>query len=160
MKIIQINIFNFKSANSLLVSYVNKILVLWLTVNNIRPWQKLLFLFYVKKYFRIKKRRRQKLMTLLINQVLYAPFDKMNMIHMTITKAQLQSLRWDLRYPSLIYWKILLLLKQFSSLGTDLPCHVGFSFFDFLIHISTETTHNLCPFEFKCSIQSLAKIVT
>ena len=63
-------------------------------------------------------------------------------------------------FINLIYWKILLLLKQFSSLGTDLPCHVGFSFFDFLIPITTETTHNSCPFEFKCSIQSLTKIVT
>ena len=92
---------------------VSHILVLWLSVNNIRPWQKLLFLFYVKKYFRIKKRRRQKLMTLLINQVLYAPFDKMNMIHMTITKAQLQSFRWDLRYPSLKFYYPYL-LKNFT----------------------------------------------
>ena len=63
-----------------------------------RPQQKLLFLFYVKKHFRIKKKRRQKLMTLLINQVLfsfemrkYASFAEMNMIHMTITKTQLLS---------------------------------------------------------------------
>ena len=59
-----------------------------------RPQQKLLFLFYVKKYFRIKHRRRQKLMTMLINQVLfsfemrkYASFVEMNMILKTITKA-------------------------------------------------------------------------
>ena len=48
------------------------------------------------KIFRIKKRRRQKLMTLSINQVLfpfkirkYASFAEMNLILMTITKAQL-----------------------------------------------------------------------
>ena len=47
-----------------------------------------------QKYFRIKKRRRQKLMTILINQVLfsfemrkYANFFEMNMIIKTITKA-------------------------------------------------------------------------
>ena len=54
------------------------------------------FPFYVKKYSRIKKRRLQKLMTLLINQILfyfemrnYASFAEMNMILMTITKATL-----------------------------------------------------------------------
>ena len=59
-----------------------------------RPQMKLLFLFYVKKYFRIKQRRRQKLMTILINHVLfsfemrkYASFVEMNMILKTITKA-------------------------------------------------------------------------
>ena len=53
-----------------LVSHEHEMLVLWLAFNNMRPQQKLLFLFYVKKYFRIRKRRRQKLMALLINQVL------------------------------------------------------------------------------------------
>ena len=43
-------------------------LVLWFPVSNMRPQQKLLLLFYVKKYFRIKNWRRQKLMTLLLNQ--------------------------------------------------------------------------------------------
>ena len=59
-----------------------------------RPQQKLLFLFYVKKYFRIKHRRRQKLMTMLINQVLfsfetrkYASFVEMNMTIKATTKA-------------------------------------------------------------------------
>ena len=59
-----------------------------------RPQEKLLFLFYVKKYFRTKNRRCQKLMTMLINQVLlsfavrkYASFVEMNMILKTITKA-------------------------------------------------------------------------
>ena len=54
--------------------------------------------FYIKKYFRITMRRRQKLMTLLINQVLFsfemrkcASFAEMNMILMTITKTQLLS---------------------------------------------------------------------
>ena len=50
-----------------------------------RPQMKLLFLFYVKKYFRIKQRRRQKLMTILINHVLFS--FEMNMILKTITKA-------------------------------------------------------------------------
>ena len=67
--------------------------VLSMEVNNMRPQQKLLFLFYVRKYFRVKKKRRQKLMTL-INQVLfffemgkYASFVDMNMIVLTITKV-------------------------------------------------------------------------
>ena len=47
---------------SLFVLYENEILGLWLTVNNMRPQQKLLSLFYVKKYFHIKKRRLWKLM--------------------------------------------------------------------------------------------------
>ena len=52
----------------------------------------------VKKYLRIKKRRRQKFKTLLIKQILfsfemekYASFAEMNMMIMTITKAQLLS---------------------------------------------------------------------
>ena len=90
-----------------LVSHENEMLVVWLTVNSMRPQQTLLFLFYVKKYFRIKKKRRQKPMTQLINQVLfsfemrkYASFAEMNMILMTITKAQLLSFdSWNMRYP-------------------------------------------------------------
>ena len=68
-------------------------LVLWMEVNNMRLQQKLLFLLYVRKYFRIKKKRRQKLM-MLINQVLfffdmgkYASFVGMSMLVMTITKV-------------------------------------------------------------------------
>ena len=56
--------------------------------------QKLLLHFYVKKFFRIKRTQGQKLMTLLINQVLfsfemrrYATFTEMSMILTTITKA-------------------------------------------------------------------------
>ena len=55
---------------------------------------KLLFLFYIKIYFLIKKKRQ--LITLLLNQVLfsfkmkkYAGFAEMNMVLITITKAQL-----------------------------------------------------------------------
>ena len=51
--------------------------------------------FYVKKYFRIKQKRRQKLITLLINQVLFsfktkkdASFAEMNMILITIPSYQ------------------------------------------------------------------------
>ena len=58
-----------------------------------RLQQKLLFLLYVRKYFRIKKKRRQKLM-MLINQVLfffemgkYASFVGMSTLVMTITKV-------------------------------------------------------------------------
>ena len=57
------------------------------------PQEELLFLFYVRKYFRVKKKRRQKLMTL-INQVLsffemgkYASFAEVSMLVMTITKV-------------------------------------------------------------------------
>ena len=100
----QKDIFNFKSTNfhsfSIFTSSVTwKWNVGTLTqVSNTRPQQKLLLLFYVKKCFRLKKSRRQKLMTLLIKKVLfsfetrkYAGFAEMNMIYMTITKAQLLS---------------------------------------------------------------------
>ena len=72
---------------------------------------KLLFLFYVQINFRIKKKGIQKLITLLMNQVLfpfkmkrYASFVEMSMIHITISKAQLLSF--------VTHWKILLLLKH------------------------------------------------
>ena len=59
-----------------------------------RPRQKLLLLFYFKKYFRIKKRRTQKLMTMMINQAVfsfemrkYASFVEMNLILKTIKKV-------------------------------------------------------------------------
>ena len=78
------------------------------------------------QYFRVKKRSRQKLMTLLINQVLfsfemrkYASFVEITMIRMAITKAQVVSFdSWNMRYTSsnfvtLSYWKILILLKPF-----------------------------------------------
>ena len=77
--------------------------------------------FYIKKYFRITMRRRQKLMTLLINQVLFsfemrkcASFAEMNMILMTITKTQLLSFdSWIMWHPS---WKFCnsYLLKNFT----------------------------------------------
>ena len=78
---------------SLLFWHINEMFVLWMEVNNMGPQEELLFLFYVRKYFRVKKKRRQKLMTL-INQVLfffemgkYASFVDMNMIVLTITKV-------------------------------------------------------------------------
>ena len=89
------------------------------------------------QYFRMKKTRRQKLMTLLINQVLfsfqmrkYSSFAEMNMIIMTITKAQL--LLFDnrnMRYPSskfhysyllkslLLLWLLFFFINRFF-----LPC--------------------------------------
>ena len=106
---------------SLLVPHENAMLILWLAVNNMRPQQKLLFLFYVKKYFLIKKKRRKKLMTFLINQVFfsyeirnYTSFAKMNIIFITITKAQPLSLdKWNIHYPSLKFCNSYL-LKNFT----------------------------------------------
>ena len=107
-----------------------------------------------------KKRRRQTLMTLLINLVLfsfemrkYASFDEMNIILMIITKVQV------LCYPSSKFCNsyllknftlikaLFFLIKHFSSLYTDFTCNVFFSFFDFLIPMTTETTHNQCSFQ-------------
>ena len=146
-------------------------LVLWLAVSNMRPQQKLLFLFYVKKYFRIKKWRRQKLMRMLLNQVLfsleirkYASFAEMNI--MLLKKQSYCRLIVEIciaylwNFVTLIYWKFFLLLKHFSSLSTDFVCHVFFSFFEFLMTIITETTHNSCSFQLKCSINILAMILT
>ena len=109
---------------SLLVSYENEIPVLWPAVSYMRPQQKLMFLFYVKKYLRIKKSTRQKLMALFINQVLFslgmrkcASFADMNMILMTSTKAQLLSFdNWYMPYPSSKFcnsymWKNFTLIK-------------------------------------------------
>ena len=95
---------------SLLMSHENKMLVIWLAVNNMRHQHKLIFLFYVKKHFLIKKRKRQKLLTLFINQILfsfemrkYASFAELNIILMTITKAQLLSFDSKLKYALSIY---------------------------------------------------------
>ena len=92
----------------LLVSQENEILVLWLTVNNMRTQRKLLFPFYDKKYFSNKKSRRQKSMTLLINQILfsfenwkYGSFAEINMIYMITTKALLLSFdTWKMHYQA------------------------------------------------------------
>ena len=103
---------------------------------------KIRFLFYVKIYFRIKKKRIQKLITLLMNQVLfpfkmkkYASFVEMSMIHITISKAQLLSF--------VTHWKILLLLKHLLFL-VNIFCLPCVFFFDFLIPLTTETTCNSC----------------
>ena len=106
---------------SLLVWNINEMLVLWLAVSNMRPQQKLLFLFYVKKYFRIKKWRRQKLVRMLLNQVLfsleirkYASFAEMNIMLMTIKKAELLSFdSWNMHCLSLKFCDSCL-LKIFS----------------------------------------------
>ena len=108
------------------------------------------------QYFCMKKTRRQKLMTLLINQVLfsfqmrkYSSFAEMNMIIMTITKAQL--LLFDsrnMRYPSskfhysyllkslLLLWLLFFFINRFFL--------TLFFFFDFLIPVTTKATHILC----------------
>ena len=78
------------------------------------------------QYFRVKKKEPSKTDDVLINQVLfsfemrkYASFVEITMIRMAITKAQVVSFdSWNMRYTSsnfvtLIYWKILLLLKPF-----------------------------------------------
>ena len=91
----------------LLVSHETVTLVL--SVNYVRPQQKLQFFFYVKKYFRMKKRRSQKLMTYLINQVLisfqtskYTSFAEMNMILISCYKSRelLSFDSWKMRYLS------------------------------------------------------------
>ena len=60
--------FNLKSTYSHSFSTFTSCLTCWLAVNNMRPQQKLLFLFC----FRIKKKKHQKPMTLLINKVLFS----------------------------------------------------------------------------------------
>ena len=143
-------------------SHENEMLVLWLAVNNMRPQQKLLSL-YVEKYFRIKKRRRQKLKILLQNQVLfsfemrkYASFVEMNMILMTKSTSTVVN-SWNMRYPSSKYCNFYL-LKNFAFILQNqqiLPVLC-----DFLIPMTTETTHNLCSFQIKCSIQILTLMLT
>ena len=64
------DIFNLKTTNSLFESHVNEMLALWFAVNNMGPQANLLSLFCIKKYFRNKEWRRQKLIPLLINQLL------------------------------------------------------------------------------------------
>ena len=91
-----------------------------------RPQQKLLFIFYVKKYFCIKKLGRQKLMGLLINQVFFsfemrkhASFAEMKLTPTVITKAQL--LPFDhssMRYVSLKFCKPYL-LKNLEAATID-----------------------------------------
>ena len=86
-------------------------------VGILRPQQKLVFLFYVKKYFHIKMRGPQKLMALLINQVLfsfemrkYASFVEMNILqkhsycHLIVEICVIHL--WN--FVTLIYWKIVL----------------------------------------------------
>ena len=75
--------------------------------------------FFTLKYTYVSKKRDVKnwLIKLLINQVLFSfkmkkhgSFAEMNMILITIPKAQLTS------FLTLIYWSILLLLKHFFTL--------------------------------------------
>ena len=114
--------------------------------------------------------RRQKLIIFLIKQVLfsfemreYASFAEMNMIlwplqnhshcRLLIVEICVIHLR---NFKTLIYWKTLFLLKYFSSLKTDFACHVlFFLFFYFLIRMTTETTHNPCSSQIRCSIPVL-----
>ena len=66
----QSDIFNCKSSTSHSFSAFNSCVTWeWFATLDLELWQ---HGFYVKKYLRIKKRRRQKPMTLLINQVLFS----------------------------------------------------------------------------------------
>ena len=87
-------------------------------------------------------------MTLLINPVLvsfkmekYARFAEINMIPITIPKAQL------LPFVTLIYQNLLLLLKTLFYL-INIFFRPYVFFFDFLIPLTTETTNNSCLFQF------------
>ena len=115
----------------LIVSRKNETLVLWLAVNKMRPQQELLLLFYVKKYFRIKKRRRQKLMTFWENMLFLV---KWTWYLWLWQKHIYCCLIVDVRYPyskfcnlwkSFTFVKALILYKQILSI----MCF--FSFFDF-----------------------------
>ena len=105
---------------SFLASYEHEILVLWLAINNMRPQQKLMFLFYVKKYFRIKKRRRQTLMTLLINLVLFS----FSFLFFSYPSSKFCN-SYLLKNFTLIK-ALFFLIKHFSSLYTDFTCNVFF----------------------------------
>ena len=100
----------------------NKMLVIWLAVNDMRHQQKLIFLFYVKKHFLIKKRKRQKLLTLFINQIVfsfemrkYASFAELNLILWLLQKRSYCRLivSWNMRYPSTKF-RSTYLLKHFT----------------------------------------------
>ena len=101
-------------------------------------------LFYVKKYFRTKKKRRQKLITLLIYQVLLlkwknASFVAMNMILKTIPKTRLVLF-------------VTLIDKLCSYQSNFFPykqiLFAMYFFFDFLISLITETIRSSCLFQF------------
>ena len=112
--------------------------------------------------------RRQKLIIFLIKQVLfsfemreYASFAEMNMILWPLRNHSYCRLLIVENFKTLIYWKTLLLLKYFSSLKTDFACHVlFFLFFYFLIRMTTETTHNPCSSQIRCSIPVLIMMLT
>ena len=126
------------------------------------------FFFMFRKSFCIKKRRRQKLMTLLVKQVLYsfemrkyyASFVEINMI--LRLKSQLQPFNsWNMRYSSskfcnsyllrnFTFIKALFFITNWFSLSS-----VSFSFFDFLNPMTTVTTYDSCSFQIKCSIHIL-----
>ena len=67
---------------------------------------------------------------------------------------------WNMRYPSSNFFLLLFIENFYSCESTFHPCNhilpvVFFSFFNFLIPMTTETIHNSCYFQFKCSIQIL-----
>ena len=97
----QTDIFHFKSANSYLFStFTSCVICKWNVAGLTRSCCSF---FKLKKYFRIKKRRHQKL-TFLINQVVfsfeirkYFSFAEINIILMTITKENIGNRqRWEL----------------------------------------------------------------
>ena len=123
------------------------------------------FLFYIKKYFPIKETRCPEL----ISQVLMSWENILVLLKWTSYLCLLQNHSYcclivEIRvihlwsFVTRIYWTSVLVLKYFSSLLTDFTCHVFF--FNFLISMTTKTTQNLCPFQFKCFIQILTMMLT
>ena len=105
--------------------------------------------FFTLKYTYVSKKRDVKnwLIRLLINQVLFSfkmkkhgSFAEMNMILITIPKAQLPSFLTHLLKQFTLIKALFYLINRFC-----LPCVF---FFDFLIPLTTETTNNSCLFQF------------
>ena len=95
-----------------------------------------------------------------------ASFAEMNMILTIITKAKLLSFdSSNMRYPPSKFCNSYLLrnftLNKVLSFLINRLCLSYFVFlFDFLIPMTTETTHNSCSFQIKCFIQILSMMLT
>ena len=146
-------------------------LVLWLAFNNMRPQQKLLCLFLCYKRPNSQKKKMSKANEVLVNQVLvsfemrkYASFAEMNMILMTITKAQLLLFdSWNMRYPPSKFLKSYL-FKNFTLIKTlsfrinrfSLSCVVFLFLWLFNLY---DLRDNSCSFQTKWSIQILTMML-